>query len=82
MEMLKAMRKCTPGGYVARKAYPNRKYYKEENGIFMDASKVDYIDFVSTDWENHPSECRIPEPFSIQKKAGKTVKGGKRPCPK
>ena len=41
MEMLKAMRKCEPGGYVARKAYPDRKYYKDQNGIFMEAAKVD-----------------------------------------
>lgn len=53
MEMLEAMRKCLPGGHVARKAYPNRKYFKDENGIFPDSANVDYIDFISTDWEYH-----------------------------
>ena len=63
MEMLKAMRKCEPGGYVARKAYPDRKYYKGRDGIFMEAAGVDHIDFISTDRENHPPECRNTEPF-------------------
>ena len=54
MEMLQAMRACAPGGYVARKAYPNRKYYKDGNGIFPEAARVDHIDFTSTDWECHP----------------------------
>ena len=51
MEMLKAMKECLPGGHVARRAYPNRKYHKNENGIFPDSGNVDYIDFISTDWE-------------------------------
>ena len=68
MEMLKAMRKCTPGGYVARKAYPDRKYYKGRDGIFMEAALVDHIDFVSTDWENHPPECRAAESVAQPKK--------------
>ncbi|WP_319408787.1 hypothetical protein [uncultured Desulfosarcina sp.] len=53
MEMLQAMRACSPGGYVARRAYPNRKYYKDRNGIFPEAARVDHIDFISTDWEHH-----------------------------
>jgi hypothetical protein len=51
MEMLEAMRACIPGGYVARKAYPNRKYYKAHDGIFPKAASVDYIDFIASDWE-------------------------------
>ncbi len=35
MEMLQAMRACAPGGYVARRAFPNRK------------DCVDHIDFIS-----------------------------------
>lgn len=49
MEMIKAMKACTPGRYVARKAYLNRKYYKDENGIFPEAVRVDHIDFIATD---------------------------------
>jgi len=67
MEMLKAMRKCMPGGYVARKAYPNRKYYKGPDGIFMEAARVDHIDFISTDWENYPSDCCNAEPLNHPK---------------
>ena len=54
MEMMEAMRKCAPGGYVARKAYPNRKYYKSCSGLFYEAAGVDRIDFIATDWECHP----------------------------
>ena len=68
MEMLEAMRKCSPGGYVARKAYPNRKNYKGQDGIFMEAALVDHIDFISTDWESHPPEGRNAEPFAHLKK--------------
>jgi hypothetical protein len=75
MEMLKAMRKCMPGGYVARKAYPNRKYYKGQDGTFMEAARVDHIDFISTDWENHPAECRIAEPLIHPKRNGQDRKG-------
>jgi hypothetical protein len=56
MEMLEAMRACLPGGYVARKAYPNRKYYKDESGIFLDAAKVDRIDYISGDWDHYPGK--------------------------
>ena len=56
MEMLEAMRACEPGGYVARKAYPNRKYYKDPSGVFPDAALVDYIDYISMDWENSAPE--------------------------
>ena len=56
MEMLEAMRACEPGGYVARKAYPNRKYYKNHDGIFLDAALVDFIDFIATDWVNRAPE--------------------------
>ena len=53
MEMMEAMQKCAPGGYVARKAYPNRKYYKSCSGLFYKAAGVDRIDFIATDWECH-----------------------------
>ena len=56
MEMLEAMQKCALGGYVARKAYPNRKYYKDENGTFPEAPNVDYIDFLVKDWEHYPAD--------------------------
>ncbi|MCB2147588.1 MAG: hypothetical protein KQI81_14020 [Deltaproteobacteria bacterium] len=60
MEMLQAMRACAPGGYVARKAYPNRKYFKDDNGIFPEAARVDHIDFISTDWEPYlPSSQKL-----------------------
>lgn len=58
MEMIEAMRKCAPGGYVARKAYPVRKYHKDESGVFVDAQKVDYIDFIAKDWEYYSSEAQ------------------------
>jgi len=67
MEMMEAMRKCEPGGHVSRRAYPNRKYYKDRNGIFMEAARIDHIDRISTDWENHPPECPKAEPFAQQK---------------
>ncbi|WP_319525664.1 hypothetical protein [uncultured Desulfosarcina sp.] len=76
MEMLKAMRKCELGGYVARKAYPNRKYYKGRDGIFMEAALVDHIDFIATDWENHPPECRNTEPFVHSKGSGQDRRVG------
>jgi hypothetical protein len=56
MKMLEAMRKCEPGGYVARKAYPNRKYEKDNNGIFPEAATVHYIDFLAKDWEHYPPD--------------------------
>ena len=62
MEMLEAMRKCVIGGYVARKAYPVRKYHKDENGLFVDAHKVDYIDFIAKDWEYYSSEAQDHRP--------------------
>ena len=76
MEMLKAMRKCEPGGYVARKAYPDRKYYKSRDGIFMEAALVDHIDFISTDRENHPPECLNTEPFVHSKRSGQDRRVG------
>ena len=39
MEMHEAMRKCEPGGYVVRKAYPGRKYYKDGKRIIRERSK-------------------------------------------
>jgi hypothetical protein len=56
MKMLEAMRKCEPGGYIARKAYPNRKYEKDKNGIFPEAATVHYIDFLAKDWEHYPPD--------------------------
>lgn len=56
MEISEAIRKCESGGYVARKAYPNRKYHKDKNGIFPKAPNVDYIDFIARDWEYYPSD--------------------------
>lgn len=50
MEMNEAMRKCEPGGYIARNAYPGRKFYKDENGLFAGLQKIDYIDFIAKDW--------------------------------
>lgn len=58
MDMLEAMRKCLPGGFVSRKAYPNRKYHKSFDGIFYEAAHVDYIDFISSDWRHHEPICR------------------------
>jgi hypothetical protein len=58
MELLKAMQACKPGGYVARKAYPNRKYFKNEDLVFLEAVGIDHIDFIATDWEPHVSEHR------------------------
>ena len=51
MDMLTAMKKCKPGGAIARRGYPNRKYYKNTAGLFMEAWRVDRIDFLATDWE-------------------------------
>ena len=61
MEMMEAMQKCAPGGYVARKAYPNRKYYKSCSGLFYEAAGVDRIDFIATDWENHSPETGLQD---------------------
>lgn len=58
MEMREAMRKCEPGGYVARKAYPGRKLYKDEKGLFTDVPKIDYIDFIAKDWEYYSVDNR------------------------
>ena len=58
MEIFEAMRKCEFGGYIARKAYPNRKYHKDENGIFPMAANVDYIDFIARDWEYYPADIQ------------------------
>jgi hypothetical protein len=58
MEMHEAMRKCDPGGYVARKAYPGRKLYKDESGLFADVKKIDYIDFIAKDWEYYSTDNR------------------------
>jgi len=44
---LDAVKACATSGYVARRAYPNRKYYKDCNGIFPEAARVEYIDFIS-----------------------------------
>ena len=54
MEMLEAMTRCVPGGYVARKAHPDRRYFKSYGGLFYEAAEVDQADFTSTDWEHHP----------------------------
>ena len=59
MEMLEAMRACAPGGYISRQAYPNRKYYKTDMGIFPEAPYVDYIDFISTDWVHHAPGAQL-----------------------
>ena len=53
MEMLEAMSKCVPGGYVARKTCPDHKYYKSCCGIFYEAARVGHADFTATDWEYH-----------------------------
>jgi hypothetical protein len=68
---MEAMRACEPGGYVARTAYPNRKYYKDANGVFMKAARVDYIDFIATDWE----------PYSQKIKNFDDIKNASRFCP-
>ena len=51
MEILQAMTRCKKGGYVARRGYPNLKYYKNTDGIFPEIYRVAFIDFVLTDWE-------------------------------
>lgn len=61
MEMLEAMRKCVPGGYVARKAYPNRKFFKSCCGLFYDAAKVDHIDYISKDWEHYSTQTKLQD---------------------
>ena len=81
MKMLEAMRACEPFGYVARKAYPNRKYYKNSNGIFMEAAKVDHIDFIALDWKNHPPDCGTIKLLGCPKENGQDRKGGERSCP-
>ena len=58
MEISEAMRKCEFGGYVVRKAYPNRKYHKDKNGIFPKAGNFDYIDLLARDWEYYPSDIQ------------------------
>lgn len=58
MEMHEAMRKCEPGGYIARNAYPKRKLYKDEGGSFAEGQKIDYIDFIAKDWEYYSADNR------------------------
>jgi hypothetical protein len=58
MEIREAMRECEPGGYMARKAYPGRKYYKDESGLFENVQKIDYIDFIAKDWEYFSGDNR------------------------
>lgn len=55
MEMIKAMRQCKPGGFISRRAYPSRKFFKNYDCIFPDALPplINRIDFMASDWDPH-----------------------------